>query len=373
MHKLRVLLVLEYYYPNIGGVETLFKALAEDLVKKGVKVTVLTNKFRRDLPSKEVLEGVEIIRVPFFNRYIFTILGSIPAWWLSLKHDVIHTTSYNAGIPAYFAGLFSRRKVLITFHEAWGELWYKLPFMSKFMQWGHHTFERILLNLAFHKFIAVSGSTKKMLMNEGIDEDRIIQIYNGMDYSEFDAYKEMRAERVKHPNQEEFTFIYYGRLGISKGLDILLKAIKQLKEIGDDFQIHIVIPTEPKAMYDRIMSSVQEYDISSHITFHHNLKREDLFSLIISSDCTVVPSYSEGFGYTALESVALGMPVIVSPNGSLPEVISGKHIVMESFDANGLVSAMQAAKRGEYNIRINQEFTLEKSVNAYLDMYKSLA
>lgn len=368
MHDLRVLIILEYYHPNIGGVETLFKSLVETLVERGVKVTVLTNKFRKGLPFKEETDGLTIYRVPFFNRYIFTLLGCFPAWWLSLKHDVIHTTSYNAGIPAYIAGLFSRRKVIITFHEAWGDLWYSLPFMSKFMQWGHYTFERILLNLAFHKFIAVSKNTQRMLEYEGIDSNRIVQIYNGMDYTQFEPYKDQRNSDVRDP----FTFIYYGRLGISKGLDLLIDAVRMMKEADEKFVLNMVIPTEPVGMYKRIMSIIKENDIESHLVFHHNLTREELFTLIIDSDCTVVPSYSEGFGYTALESVALGVPVIVSPNGSLPEVISGKHIIMDSFDARGLMSAMQSAMQGEYTIQINQEFTLDKSVASYLEMYKAL-
>lgn len=368
MNDLRVLIVLEYYYPNIGGVETLFKSLVEALVKRGVKVTILTNKFRKGLPFKETVDGVTIYRVPFVNRYIFTLLGCFPAWWLSLKHDVIHTTSYNAGIPAYVAGLFSRRKVLITFHEAWGDLWYTLPFMSKFMQWGHYTFERILLNLNFHKFIAVSGNTQKCLIAEGIDASRVVKIYNGMDYSEFTPYKKKRRDTPNDP----FTFIYYGRLGISKGLDILIDAIKLLKENNTHFVLNMVIPTEPPSMYKRIMGIIEDRDVSSHIVFHHDLKRQKLFDLIVDSDCTVVPSYSEGFGYTALESVAMGIPVIVSPNGSLPEVISGKHIIMPTFDAQGLMDAMLEAMEGNYTLKINQEFTLDKSVAAYIDMYKSL-
>ena len=62
---MKILFVLENHYPNIGGVETLFKSLTESLVKEGYTVTILTNQYDKSLKRKEVLNGVSIIRVPF--------------------------------------------------------------------------------------------------------------------------------------------------------------------------------------------------------------------------------------------------------------------------------------------------------------------
>ena len=67
---MKVLFLLEYYEPHVGGVETLFKSLAVQLVKRGYQVTVLTNKYDSSLKSKEIIEGVEVIRYRFDNRYL---------------------------------------------------------------------------------------------------------------------------------------------------------------------------------------------------------------------------------------------------------------------------------------------------------------
>lgn len=363
---LRVLFVLEYYYPHVGGVETLFKSLVEKLVEDGVKVTILTNKFKKGLPFKEEIGSLKIYRVPFLNRYIFTVLGCIPAFFLAFKNDIIHTTSYNAGIPAFFAGFLTRTKTIITFHEVWGDLWYSLPYMSKIMQWGHYTFEQMLLKLPFHKFVAVSEATKNNLIHHGIPPKDVLRIYNGMDYAEFATYTKDRTE-----TNDSFTFIYYGRLGISKGFNKLLEGLHILNSKGVDFKLNLVIPQEPKAMYNLVMDFISEHKLEHRVTLYHDLSRSELFSLVTTSDCTVVPSYSEGFGYTALESVALGVPVIISPNGSLPEVISGKYIMMNEFSGEGLAEAMQSAIQGKFDFKINRNFSLEESVRGYQDMYNT--
>ena len=119
------------------------------------------------------------------SRYLFTFLG----FFYLLKHiqksDFIHTTSYNAAIPAFFAGKLFGKKVIVTFHEVWDQLWFKLPDMGSLGKWGHYLFEQFLLKLPFDKFIGVSKSTSRNLINAGVSSERVTTIYNGLDYSEF--------------------------------------------------------------------------------------------------------------------------------------------------------------------------------------------
>ena len=76
--------------------------------------------------------------------------------------------------------LFTGKKTVITFHEVWGRLWFKLPFMNRFALFLHYCFEQFLLRLPFNRFIAVSESTASRLLEEGVkpedlflDEDHL--------------------------------------------------------------------------------------------------------------------------------------------------------------------------------------------------------
>jgi len=363
---MKILFILENHYPNIGGVETLFKYLTEALSKKGHSITILTNQFDKSLPKQENLNGVTIIRVPFQNRYLFTLLAFFPALKLARGHDLIHTTSYNAGIPAFFAGLITRKKVIITFHEVWGKLWFQLPFMNKFSLSLHYLFEKFLLLLPFYKFIAVSQATASSLSGNGVKEEKIEMIYNGINYTEY------LPTSANKEGDEPFNFIYFGRLGISKGLDILLDAIELLLKDRNDFILDLVIPTQPENFHNQIKNIISKKKLSDVIQISSDLKKTELISKISNSCAVIIPSYSEGFCFTAAESMAIGIPIISSGKGALAEVISGKHLTMETHDSIGLKKAMKKAINDDWTITPVRKFTLEDSIEQYLAMYSRI-
>ena len=366
---MKILFVLENYYPNIGGVETLFKNLTEALAKKNIEVTVVTTQFDKKLLREETINDVKIIRLPFYNRYIFTFLAFIPLISYARKHDIIHTTSYNAGVPAFLAGLLSRTQTIITFHEVWGKLWFKLPYMNKLSLLLHYTFEKFLLALPFSHYIAVSNSTKIALIEAGIPKSKIKKIYNGIDYSKFRSISE---EEVNVKPNELYTFTYFGRLGISKGLDILLNGIRLLSKTEHSFKINLVIPKTPIDFHKRILQEIDEYKIAPIITVHSHLPVDELHSVIRESDTVIIPSYSEGFCFSAVEAMAIGTPIIHSGKGSLKEVVSAKHIMMQDLSADALKDAMMRAINDDWDEIPQRKFELKESVDLYLDFYKNL-
>jgi glycosyltransferase involved in cell wall biosynthesis len=366
---MKILFVLENHYPNIGGVETLFKNLTEALAENNIEVTVVTTQFDKKLLREETINNVKIIRLPFYNRYIFTFLAFIPLISYARKHDIIHTTSYNAGVPAFLAGLLTRTQTIITFHEVWGKLWFKLPYMNKLSLSLHYTFEKFLLALPFSHYIAVSDSTKNALIEAGIPESKIKKIYNGIDYSKF---KSVSKEDNKAKTNEGHTFTYFGRLGISKGLDILLNGIRLLYESDHSFKINLVIPKTPVDFHDRILQEIDEYNITPIITVHSHLPIEELHNIIRESDTIIIPSYSEGFCFSAVEAMALDVPIIHSGKGSLKEVVSAKNIMMQDLSAEALMDAMIRAIHDDWDTSPLRKFPLNESVNLYLDFYKNL-
>jgi glycosyltransferase involved in cell wall biosynthesis len=363
---MKVLFVLENYYPNIGGVETLFKALVERLVAAGHECTVITSRLDPDDPKEEVSPGLSIIRIPVSNRYLFT-LQALPAIFRRIRScDLVQTTSYNAALPAFFAAFWFRRKIVVTFHEAWGRLWFQLPFMGRFSKWAHYLFEQLLLQLPFDRFVAVSKSTAKRLEEEGVAKRRIQVIYNGIDYREFEQIE------VESTENQAFTFTYFGRLGISKGLDLLMGAATQLKQKTPTFRLQLIVPKVPADFLNDLKEEVERKQLEDYVYFRHHLSFDDLKVAIVTSDCVVIPSYSEGFCFAAVETVALGTPVISSGQAALPEVVGGQFINMASLSVEGLVEAMEKAFRGEWEEKPPRRFALEQTVEAYIRTYQEL-
>ena len=67
------------------------------------------------------------------------------------------------------------------------------------------------------------------------------------------------------------------------------------------------------------------------------MSRSELQSYIAASDCIVVPSLSESFGFAAAEACAMGKPIVASNVASLPEVVSARFILIEPGDTGKML------------------------------------
>ncbi len=362
---MRILFILENFYPRIGGVETLFLNLVEYLDDIGYHVTVFTNQYDPFLPKTEKIgKQGQIIRKRYFNRYIFTF----GAWWhaigLARKADIIHTTSFNAAVPARLAAKMTKTPVVITFHERWGELWDRLPWMSSISRKLHRAFEAWICGFRFDRFIAVSEYTKESLIEGGVDPALVQRIYNGISYDHFPEYR--------GSEDSTYTFLYYGRLGYAKGVDLLLQAYHNLKKFRDDHRLLMVIPSEKQPTTEPINQLLEDLGLQDEIEFKHDLSYVDLIDQIARVDAVVIPSYSEGFCFAAAETVAIGTPIITTGQGALKEVVSGKHIICEEHTASAITTAMHDALENEWQGSEVKKFELIDSLKSYKQLYRDI-
>ncbi|MCB0520267.1 MAG: glycosyltransferase family 4 protein [Lewinellaceae bacterium] len=367
--RLHVLFVLENYYPNIGGVETLFKSLAENLARNGHRVTILTTRLSLSDPPKEIQGNIAIHRYRFLNRYFFTLFAIFPV----LKHarccDLVHTTSYNAALPAYLGARLLGKKIVVTFHEVWASLWLTLPFMGWLPKRLHYLFEQMLLRLDFDRFVGVSGSTSESLRKAGVPAERVMTIYNGINYQDF-----TETDAATAPKKNSiFTYTYFGRLGMSKGLDILLEAARLFRQQCPDSRLKLIVPTQPAGFLKQILGDIEKKGLAGHVSILHHLTFGQLKMELASSDCTVIPSYSEGFCFAAAESIALGVPVVSSGRAALKEVVSGRFIEMEDMTPGALAAALQKARVGEWRQTPLKKFELSDTIAAYENLYFQLS
>jgi len=361
---MRILFILEYYEPNVGGVEKLFKTLAESLVKEGHEVEVLTNRFNRSLKSSEVINGVKIKRIQCYNRFLFTIFA-IPAAIKAAKYcDLIHTSSYNAALPARIAAKVQNKKSIITFHEVWDKLWFELPFINYAQKLDYRSFEKFILRLNFDRFIAVSDATKASLVEVGINENKISRIYNGINYPKLTPEHKISSDK--------FVFTFLGRLGISKGLDLLIPAAHQFISDFPDTQFKLICPDQPKSMLKRIKQLIRKFNIESQTRIIHTSDQIRIANELQSSNCVIIPSYSEGFCFVAAEVASLGIPIISSGKKALSEVVSGKEVRIEELTPSGIYNALHKAKQNQYIETSLKKFELKDCIDGYLNLYANL-
>lgn len=359
-----VCFVLEHFHPYIGGVEKLFWSLSRVLVQQGYTVKVITTRFDKKLPCNETIDGVEIIRLPIKNRFLFTFWGVFGVYKHTKSANIIHTTSYNAAVPAFIAAKLRGTPAIITFHEVWAKLWWKLPFLSFPQRLLFWTFEQLVVRLPFQKFIAVSDYTHISLLEYHLPE-RVIRIYNGLEYPSNPIPRNL--------SESEFNFLFFGRLGVSKGLDLLLDASEQFYARHSNVRLTLIIPTVPRAFYNKIMRIIKLKKLEGKIRILHSLPQATLNSELAAAHCVVVPSYTEGFGFALAETIALGIPVITSAKAAIPEVVSGKHIIMHEHSWNGLLAALERAYLNDWDFLPEKRFDLHDKVSQYVTLYASLS
>jgi len=372
---MKILFVLEHYYPFIGGAEVLFKQVCEGLVKKGHIVTVITSRLPQT-STFEIINGVSVYRINTSHRasrYWFTFLAVPLSIRMARSVDIIQTTTYNGAFPAWLASRLTGRKCIITVHEVIAEGWRSMMGMNPIMACLHRSLEHIIIILPFDHYIAVSSYTAERIKRCGVKKEKISTVYNGIDYELFDPQKaDGRAVRSKLGLKDEFIYMYYGRPGISKGLEYLIRAVPLISEKISHAKLLMILGKMPSDGYKRITDLIKELHVEKSVILLEPVPRNQLPSYIAAADCVVVPSISEGFGFTAIEACAMRRPVVASNVASLPEVISGTFKLVPPADPSALADGIHSVFAGTVTTSEEKHFYWSDCINGYEKLYYKL-
>ncbi len=371
--KMKVLFVIEYYIPHIGGVEIVFKNLCEGLAARGHDITVVTLR-TGNTPSFEVINGVKVSRVKTparGDRYWFSFFAIPEVLRIAHQADLVHTTTYNGAFPAWLGGKLWKKPCLITVHELFGSQWKNLVGMSRFKSGLHQLLEHIIATLPFHRYITVSRYTADCLAGFGIKQEKIKVIYNGIDYNLFNPEKaDGVAIRQKHKLGNTFIYMYYGRPGISKGVEYLVQAVPLIRQSVPGSKLLMVLSNDPRDRYENIRRMIKELNIENDMVLLAPVPRNELPDYIATADCVVIPSLSEGFGFSAAEACAMGRPVIASNVASLPEVVSGRYVLVEPGNSEAIAEAVTRVYKREAENHQSKTFSWHECVEEYLKVYR---
>ena len=268
---MRILFICENYLPHYGGVEVVFKNLAEGYVKKKHQISLLTQRLR-STTKKEKIEGVEVRRIhSFFSRYLFTFFSVPQAIKLAKEHDLIQTTTFNGAFPAWLAGKITGKPVVLTVHEVWVNKWQEITNFSFLKCKIHNVLEKIIYSLPFQRYVCVSEATKTDLLKIGIDPKKVEVIHNGLDYSFWNPAK-VSEEKVKELRDnlglnQKFVYFSWGRPGESKGFEYAIKAVPRIsKEFPNSVFLLMLGSTDKyQKKYQELVNLIQNLDLNDKI------------------------------------------------------------------------------------------------------------
>jgi len=370
---MRITFILQYYYPYIGGLENLFRHLAEGLAERGHMVRVITTRLY-GTPLIEVVNNVRIerVRVPTIaDRYFFSLFSIPQAIRASRQSDVVHTTPYAGPISGYIAARLSRKPIVFTALEILGRQWFKVT-SNPLWAMVCRVWEFFIYHLPYDRFVAISQATLDDALKDGIKLDFGTVIHCGVDS---DFYNPGTAPILRNRlglSQDVFIYLYYGRPGITKGVDVLIRASQQIQKAIPNSCLVILLSTQPRRQYKQLCLLAESLKGQASIYMVQSVPRDELISYILGADCIVVPSLTEGFGFTTVEACAIGTPVVASKVGSIPEVISGKHILVEPGSPSALMAAILRVFKKQWDILPAKKFTWNAMVQSYEELYQEL-
>jgi glycogen(starch) synthase len=167
------------------------------------------------------------------------------------------------------------------------------------------------------QIISISNMQKNILVNTyGADPNKINVVYNGA--STFDK-KELPPALEYFKKLDYKIVLYLGRITLMKGPEYFVRAAKRVLEY--DAKVIFVV-TGSGDMMEAMITEAVSLGIIDKFIFTGFLRGDDKNRIFQSADLYVMPSVSEPFGITPLESIANGTPVLISKQSGISEILN---------------------------------------------------
>lgn len=247
----------------------------------------------------------------------------------SAEFDVVHAhdwMTYPAGVAV---AAMSGKPLIVHIHS------------TEFDRSGEHVnqvvydIEREGMERA-DKVLAVSGFTRNIVIERyGINPAKVEVVYNGVERNGHWSVGEASIQR------DEKLVLFLGRITMQKGPEYFLHAAKKVLDVMDN--VKFVMAGSGDLMY-RSVELAAQLGIGQKVLFTGFLRGDDVRKIYQMADLYVMPSVSEPFGIAPLEALDNDVPVIISKQSGVSEVL--KHALKVDFwDVNEMANKIVAVLR----------------------------
>lgn len=352
---------------HAGGAEVLLKNLILQVKKNNKKYKDFNIEAAILYPEdlfKEEIEKAGIVVWELGLRFKYDLRGVIKL--ISLikrgKYNIVHVHLFPANFFGSLASLFLPKNIKFIFseHNVYNRRRsFKIfKILDRFIYGG------------YYRIICVSKQVQVALI-EWLPKlkRKCVVISNAVSVPDLSNWSTIK----------EYDILFVGRLTKAKGVDILFRAIKILKE---KYQMGIKAAVAGEGyLEEELKELVKELGIGEEVEFLG--VRRDIERLMKSAKIFVLPSRWEGLPLTILEAMSSGVGIIAARVGGIPEVIEHKKegILISPEDPEALAKAVaELLKDGELRAKlginaykkVKEKYSIEVYTKNILEFYKSL-
>jgi glycosyltransferase involved in cell wall biosynthesis len=346
---MKIAFVYDVIYPYVkGGVEKRVWELAIRLTHDGHEVHLFGMKFwdSEDIINHEgvFLHGVcraqklytggrrSIWQAVYFSLHLLSPL-------LKEKFDIIDCQQFPLFpcLSSRIVSLIRKTPLIITWYEVWGDYWFEyLGYMGqagKMIERGIASFKCTMITVSATTEGRFRNCFKKPL-------DAIVPV--GIDLPHINSIP---------ASTEDSEIIFAGRLIREKNAALLVRAFHSLSKQYPKIRL-VIIGNGPER--DGIATLIHDLSLEDHVYLREfSADHDDLISRLKSSKVFVLPSTREGFGITALEALACGLPVVTIDHkaNAIRDLIDGSNGFLCELSAEDLAASICLALQRHKDMR----------------------
>ncbi|MCJ7666242.1 MAG: glycosyltransferase family 4 protein [Actinobacteria bacterium] len=311
---MKIVQVVAYYPPHIGGMENCVKEISDRLALKGHQVEIFTSDIGC---KKRRRSSTDNLHIHYLRSWEMAHTAIIPSLFFKLlkipKDFIMHVHIAQVFIPEIVFLISKIRKIPYIAHihadvEPSGKMGFLLPFYKKM-------FLQKILNSALKIIVPTEDYISIIGKKYTISETKIYEVPNGVEQKYF---KSMSTKL-----QSPIRLLSVGRLCKQKNIPLLIQSFKLVIEKNHwNAELHIVGEGEEK---NNILNLIKKEKLEKKVLLHGTLRGKDLYSIYSSSDIFILTSRYESFGIVLIEAMASGLPIVAS------NIISVKNIIKNNI------------------------------------------
>ncbi|WKZ25959.1 MAG: glycosyltransferase family 1 protein [bacterium] len=232
--------------------------------------------------------------------------------------------------------------------------------------------------------LTISEASKKDIVRhypQALKKITVTHLSHDLNKNDFKVSpKDVRRIRNRYSIVDDY-ILYLGTLKPSKNIEGIIKAYFQVISNNSNLNTKLVIAGKKGWLYEGLFKLVDELNIKDRVIFTDFIPEEDKMALRKGAKVFVLASFWEGFGIDALSSMAIGVPVIASNVGSLPEVLGDAALIVDPNNIDSIAESMEKVlnmDKNEYNYLIKKgltqanKFSWEKCAKETLDVLEKV-
>jgi glycosyltransferase involved in cell wall biosynthesis len=310
--------------------------------------------FRPDAPYQERQQDFEIYHPRFFSvpgifKFLdgfFMALGSLPTLWrLKRRFNFKIIDAHFAYPDGYAASLLGR--------------WFQVPVTMTLRgteaRLARSFLYRHLINRALNhatKIFSVSNSLRKIAVDIGIPEEKVLVVGNGVDLDKFYRVDQYEARKNLNIPENAPVLVSVGGLCERKGFHRVIACLPGLIDTYPDIQFLIVGGASAEGDWtEKLKQLVIKLKLEKNIRFLGVLSPDNLKIPLSAADVFVLATRNEGWANVFLEAMACGLPIVTTDVGGNAEVVSHKELgkLVPFGDQQALSAAIDCALKNNWS------------------------